>query len=105
MELCADRWNADADVVATIGYHLYLHHAVRRAWVFDLPGSTRCAVIASVPPTDPEYGTDGAVARASGAGWDLMNLVPELGDPATLQAQAPANANATVLPSGGLVLP
>lgn len=105
VELCADRWNADAAAVSLLGYHLYLDHAARRAWIFELPGSTRCAVIASVPVTDPEYGADGAVTRASGTGWDWMNLVPELGDRAALQAQAPGYANATVLPTGELALP
>jgi len=52
-------------------------------------------VIGVVPADDYEYGLDGEVSKPEG-GWALMNEVPELGDPKAVQAQAPANANASL---------
>jgi hypothetical protein len=46
----------------------------------------------------------GAVSRPSGSGWDYLNLVSELGDPASVQRLAPAYANAPMLDSGAVAL-
>jgi hypothetical protein len=95
LKRCAELWNADAQNRALVGYHLYTHHGVRRLWVFELPQSKRCAVIAVVPATDPEFGNDGEVSNA-GSGWTFMTDVPELGDPAAVQVEAFVNANASL---------
>jgi hypothetical protein len=95
LQRCADLWNADGLNRALFGYHIYTHHGVRRLWVFELPHSTRCAVIAVVPATDPEFGNDGEVGDTAG-NWAFMKDVPELGDPVAVQTQAPVNANASL---------
>ncbi len=97
LERCADLWNADEQNRALFGYHIYTHHGVRRLWVFELPQSKRCAVIAVVPATDPEFGNDGEVRNVSG-GWTFMRDVAELGDPVAVQTQAPTGANASLNP-------
>jgi hypothetical protein len=107
LQRCIDLWNGDAVNLATIGYHLAYHHMVTRVWVFEVsnPGATpRCAVIAVVPETDPEFGNDGEVSLTVG-GWAQMANVPELGDPADVQRRAAGNANASMLPTGRLTLP
>lgn len=91
---CVKLWADDVGNRAVYGYHFYQAHGIRRLWVYLLP-SQRCAVIGVVPPDDYEYGIDGEVSNPAG-GWVLMNTVPELGDPRAVQAQAPANANATL---------
>jgi hypothetical protein len=95
LQRCADLWNGDTLNRNLFGYHIYTHHGVRRLWVFALPHSTRCAVIAVVPATDPEFGNDGEVSGPGGT-WAFMKDVPELGDPVAVQTQAFANANASL---------
>jgi hypothetical protein len=107
LQRCVDLWNSDPVNLATIGYHLAYDHKVSRVWVFEVPNpgaAARCAVIGVVPETDLEFGNDGEVSRTIG-GWALMASVPELGDPAAVQRQAAANANASMLPNGSLSLP
>jgi hypothetical protein len=107
LQRCIDLWNGDGVNLAIIGYHLAQDHHVTRVWVFEVPNAgaaTRCAVIAVVPETDPEFGNDGEVSNTIG-GWTLMAQVPELGDAVDVQRRAPANANASMLPTGALALP
>jgi len=94
LQRCVDLWNGDPVNRALVGYHFYYHHSIRRLWVYQLP-SGRCAFIGVVPPSDLEYGNDGEVS-VPGGGWAFMTDVPELGDTKAVQAQAPANANATL---------
>jgi hypothetical protein len=102
VQACIERWNADDANYNYFGVHLYNDHGVRRVWVFQLStAAPRCAVIAVVPETDPEFGNAGEVSNPSG-GWSFMNQVPELGDPIAVQRQAPANANTALEPSGRL---
>jgi hypothetical protein len=94
LQRCVDLWNDDPVNRASTGYHFYYHHSIRRFWVYQLP-SGRCAFIGVVPPSDLEYGNDGAVSVPTG-GWGFMADVPELGDLKGVQDQAAANANATL---------
>jgi hypothetical protein len=111
VKACIDIWNADGLNRIQYGYHFYADHNIRGAWVYTIPNSVdasilRCVVIFSVPPSDPypqEYGSDGEVRQPSGNGWQLMNAVPELGDPVALQQQAPQHVNASLQADGSLV--
>jgi hypothetical protein len=110
VQQCIDIWNADGANRAQYGIHFYLDHNIREAWAFTIanplyPTILRCAVVFSVPPDDPyrnEFGTDGEVRKPDASGWQLMNLVPELGDPVALQQQAPQNVNASLSTDGSL---
>jgi hypothetical protein len=102
---CVAQWDNDVGNRAVYGSHFYAPppgHNIRRLWVYVLP-SGRCAVIGVVPPDDYEYGIDGEVGNPDGS-WVLMNMVPELGDPKAVQAQAPANANASLEADYSIVL-
>jgi hypothetical protein len=50
-------------------------------------------VIFAFPLDDPYYttkfGTDGEVRTPEGSGWQLMNNLPELGNPTAVQQEAP----------------
>jgi hypothetical protein len=106
LQRCVDLWNGDGVNLAIIGYHLAYDHHVSRAWVFDVPNAgaaPRCAVIAVVPETDPEFGNDGEVSNTVG-GWTLAQ-VSELGDAVDVQRRAGADANASMHQTGLLALP
>jgi hypothetical protein len=111
VQQCIGIWNADGLNRVQYGVHFYSDHNIRDAWVFTIPNTIvptvlRCAVIFSVPADDPyyatEFGTDGEVRKSSGSGWQLMNQVPELGDPVAVQQQAPQNVNASLKADGTL---
>jgi hypothetical protein len=105
VQACVERWNADVANYTYFGQHLYNDHGARRVWVFQVPTTpVRCAVIAAVPETDPEFGNAGEVSNAS-SGWSFMNQVPEIGDPVTVQRQAGTNANASLQADGRVVRP
>lgn len=107
---CIGIWNADGLNRALYAVHFYSDHNIREAWVFTIPNAVdasilRCAVIFAVPATDPypgEFGTDGEVRDPSGTKWQLMNDVPELGDPVAKQQEAPGHVNARLSADGTL---
>ena len=110
VEACIEIWNRDGLNRAQYGSHFYLDHHIRDAWVYAIPNPAyadvlRCVVVFSVPASDPylqEYGSDGEVRTPSGGGWQLINKVPELGDPKALQDQAPQHVNASLYADGSL---
>jgi hypothetical protein len=107
---CINRWNADSYDVNVVGKHFYPDpsqggHGVRRGWVFTLAGQpSRCAVIFVVPPSDYEYGSDGAVFDENGTVYmDDPSLTSEPSwNPLQLQNQAPIYSNVALGPDGRL---
>ena len=96
---CLDLWNASGShAFADDGYHFYVDHGIRQAWVFHMTdGTGRCAVIFVVPPTDYEYGTDGETENTARNGWILMDSTAAFGAEAVeVQTQARDNANASL---------
>jgi hypothetical protein len=107
---CLDLWNASpSHAFPDDGYHFYVDHGIRQAWVFHMTdGTDRCTVIFVVPPTDPyyyEFGADGETENKARNGWILMNSPDAFGGYAVeVQTQAPGNANAS-LGSLGTITP